>query len=107
MGRPDGVWLPPSPAPQQPEAEAAASGEDTEEVCVVELATNFGRIWHSKPQPKADGLLSVLRNPKRAPGGRGGALAPTAFTAVALSPLADTLATVDNYGNVFLFRIKQ
>lgn len=109
MGRPDGVWLPPSPAPQAPSARepGQSPAKEESEVYVVELATNFGRIWTSKPSVAPDGLVSVLRNPKRARSGSGGVLAPTNFTGVAFSALADTLATVDNYGNLFLFHIRQ
>lgn len=65
----------------------------------VVVASSFGRIWTRKPGVQRDGLLTVLQ-----PGGGGPDRGPV-FTAAAFSERADTLATADSAGNVFLFHI--
>eukprot|EP00959_Pyramimonas_sp_CCMP1952_P023159 487002-Pyramimonas_sp.AAC.1 len=66
-------------------------------VCVVGMTA--GRIWNTRPECDAYGLISVIQNPKHKKN-------TSVFKKVAFSPKADTLATVDNRGNVFAFHIK-
>lgn len=79
-------------------------GRESSPVYHLVVASGFGRIWTTRPTIQQDGLLTVLRSSSgrqhKAPGpGR------PCFTAVAFSCRAETLATVDNCGNVFLFHI--
>lgn len=65
------------------------------------LTDKGGRIWTGKPAIESDGLVSVFKHPAK-----GGSF-ELKLTAVAFSPSAELLATVDNRGNVVVFHINR